>query len=121
VHMVQLMPLHSLSLASLKSRLTSSVPAFPGCPGKEAIKQVSLCLMINVTVNIIVILALTHLHCALTGAITIFIDGNNCPTHVLLLSVCTVLFRIANKSHREELDFMLFVLEVSRSYDIITT
>jgi len=34
---------------------------------------------------------------------------------------CTVLFRTANKSHREELDFMLFVLEVSRAYDMITT
>jgi len=35
-----------LSLASLKSRTvyTFLVPACPGCPGKEAIKQVFVCL-----------------------------------------------------------------------------
>ena len=45
LHMVQLMPLHPkipLSLASFKSRLvfTFLVPAYPGCPGKKAVKRV---------------------------------------------------------------------------------
>jgi len=40
LHMVQLMPLHPKtpsSLASFQSRLV--LPAYPDCPGKEAIKQ----------------------------------------------------------------------------------
>ena len=45
LHMVQLMPLPPpppSSLASFKSRLdfTFLVLAFPGCPGKKAVKQV---------------------------------------------------------------------------------
>ena len=43
LHMVQLMPLPPpSSLASLKSRMvfTFLVPAYPGCPGKEAVKWV---------------------------------------------------------------------------------
>jgi len=38
LHMAQLMPL--MSLAPVKSRLvfTFLVPAYPGCPGKEAVK-----------------------------------------------------------------------------------
>jgi len=44
-HMVQLMPLHPETpspLASFKSRLVFAflVPAYPGCPGKEAVKRV---------------------------------------------------------------------------------
>jgi len=46
LHMVQLMPLHPKtpsSLASFKSRLvfTFLVPAYPGCPGKQAVERVS--------------------------------------------------------------------------------
>jgi len=45
LHMVQLMPLHPKtpsSLASFQSRLVLplGVPAYPGCPGKEAAKRV---------------------------------------------------------------------------------
>jgi len=45
LHMVQLMPLHPKtppSLASFKSKLVFNflVPAYPGCPGKEAVKRV---------------------------------------------------------------------------------
>ena len=46
LHMVQLMPLHPKtpsSLVSLKLRLVLPgflVPAYPGCPGKEAVKRV---------------------------------------------------------------------------------
>jgi len=45
LHMVKLMPLHpktTSSLASFKSKMvfTFLVLAYPGCPGKEAIKQV---------------------------------------------------------------------------------
>ena len=44
LHMVQMMPLPPetpLSLASFKSRLvlTFLVPAYPGCPGKEAVER----------------------------------------------------------------------------------
>ena len=43
LHMVQLMPLHRKtppSLASFKSRLVLPlVPAYPGCPGKEAVRR----------------------------------------------------------------------------------
>ena len=40
----------SSSLTSLKSRigLTFLVPAYPGCPGKEAVKQVSVCFIVAV-------------------------------------------------------------------------
>jgi len=46
LHMVQLMPLHTETpsyLASFKFRLVFVflVPAYPGCPGKEAVKRVS--------------------------------------------------------------------------------
>ena len=38
LHMFQLMPLYpTVSLASLQSFL---VPAYPGCPGKDAVKRV---------------------------------------------------------------------------------
>jgi len=45
LHMVQLMALHPKnpsSFASFKSRLVLPllVPAYPGCPGKEAVKRV---------------------------------------------------------------------------------
>jgi len=43
LHMVQLMPVPSpSSLASVKYRLVKTflVPAYPGCPVKEAVKQV---------------------------------------------------------------------------------
>jgi len=36
LHVVQLIPLPSLGLTVL-------VPAYPGCPGKEAIERVSVC------------------------------------------------------------------------------
>ena len=43
-HMVQLMPLHPKTsfLASFKSRLVLpfQLLAYPGCPGKEAVKRV---------------------------------------------------------------------------------
>jgi len=44
LHMMQLMPLplHYLLLHYID--LTLLVPAYPGCPGKEAVKQLSLCL-----------------------------------------------------------------------------
>ena len=42
LHMVQLMPVHPKatcpSLASFKSKLILLVPAYPGCPGKEAVE-----------------------------------------------------------------------------------
>ena len=40
LHMVQLMPLppHHLFI-KIQVGLTSAVPAYPGCPGKKAIKQ----------------------------------------------------------------------------------
>jgi len=34
---------HSLSLASVKSRFTFLVPAYPGSPGKGAVKRVCVC------------------------------------------------------------------------------
>jgi len=49
LHMVQLMPLspHHL-LLKIQIGLTFLVPAYPGCPGKEAIKRVSVCLLLVV-------------------------------------------------------------------------
>jgi len=45
LHMMQLMPLppHCL-IVSLKSRMGFAflIPAYPGCPGKEAVKQASV-------------------------------------------------------------------------------
>ena len=41
LHMIQLMPLPPHHLF-LQNGLTCLVPAYPGCPVKEAIKQVSL-------------------------------------------------------------------------------
>ena len=51
LHMVQLMPLHAKtpsSLASFKSRLvfTCLVPAYPGCPGKQAVKVVAVVVVV---------------------------------------------------------------------------
>jgi len=45
LHMAQLMPCHSLSLASVKSRLvfTFLVPTHLGSPGKRAVKRVCVC------------------------------------------------------------------------------
>jgi len=45
LHMVQLMPLHPKTPSSLVSfkiqaGFTFLVPAYPGCPGKEAVKRV---------------------------------------------------------------------------------
>jgi len=48
LHMVQLMPLprrHFL-LIKIQNGLTFLVPAYSGCPGKEAIKRVSVCLSV---------------------------------------------------------------------------
>jgi len=41
LHMIQLMPLPPDHLAAVKSRMVylSGVPAYPGCPGKKAIKR----------------------------------------------------------------------------------
>jgi len=44
LHMVQMMPLsHPIisSLIEIQIALTFLVPAYPGCPGKEAVKWVS--------------------------------------------------------------------------------
>jgi len=45
LHMVHLMPLPPITLCFVKIQkgLTFLVPAYPGCPGKEATKQVSIC------------------------------------------------------------------------------
>ena len=40
LHMVQLMPLPSENLISIQTDFTFLVLAYPGCSGKEAIKQV---------------------------------------------------------------------------------
>jgi len=44
LHMVQLMPLppHRLCLIKIPISLTFVVPAYPGCPGKKAVKRVSV-------------------------------------------------------------------------------
>jgi len=46
LHMVQLMPLPPIisCLIKIQIGLTFLVPAYPGCPGKEAVKRVSVCL-----------------------------------------------------------------------------
>jgi len=47
LHMVQLMsllPSHLLCFIKIQIGLTFLVPAYPGHPGKKAIKRVSLCL-----------------------------------------------------------------------------
>ena len=52
-HMVQLMPLplhHLSSFLKIQIGLTFLMPSYPGCPGKEAVKQVScLCCLLPVT------------------------------------------------------------------------
>jgi len=47
LYMVQLMPLPPIISCFMKIQvdLTFLMPAYPGCPGKEAIKQVSVCLL----------------------------------------------------------------------------
>ena len=49
LHMVQLMPLppYRLCLIKIPISLTFVVPAYPGCPGKKAVKRVSVCLAEN--------------------------------------------------------------------------
>ena len=52
LHMVQLMPLHPKTpsyLASFKSRLV--VPAYSGCPGKEAVKPMHSYLRIKFVIS----------------------------------------------------------------------
>jgi len=51
--MVQLMPLHLIISCFIKIqiRLTFLVPAYPGCPVKEAIKQLSVCLFISTSIT----------------------------------------------------------------------
>jgi len=49
LHMVQLMSLPSIMSYFIKIQigLTSLVPAYPGCPGKEAVKRVSVFIIIE--------------------------------------------------------------------------
>ena len=53
LHMVQLMPLppHHLLLHQNPDWLIVLVPAYPGCPGKEAVKRLSVCLTCSVTLG----------------------------------------------------------------------
>ena len=44
LHMVQLMSLPPHCLTEVENGWTFLVPAYPGCPGKEAVKRVSVCL-----------------------------------------------------------------------------
>jgi len=47
LHMVQLMPLPPrdfLLNVKIHIGLTFLLPAYPGCPGKDAVKQMSVCL-----------------------------------------------------------------------------
>jgi len=54
LHMVQLMPLPPIISCFIKIQigLTFLVPAYPGCPGKEALKCVFACLSITVFLSI---------------------------------------------------------------------
>jgi len=44
--MVQLMPVNSCFI-KVQIGLTLLMPAYPGCPGKEAVRRVSVCLFVS--------------------------------------------------------------------------
>jgi len=69
LHMAQLMPCHSLSLASVKSRLvfTFLVPAHLRSPGKRAVKRV--CVLVNLSFS--VCFAAGYIHSGEIGEIKI--------------------------------------------------
>ena len=53
LHMVQLMPLpprHLLFQQNLEWFILL-VPAYPGCPGKKAVKQLSECVLLNLAAS----------------------------------------------------------------------
>ena len=51
LHMAQLMPLHpktpsSLASFKIQTGFTFQVPAYPGCPGKEAVKKCNVVVVV---------------------------------------------------------------------------
>jgi len=90
LHMVQLipLPLHLIScFIKIQIGLTFPVPAYPGCPRKEAVKRVSLCLSWEISVDNVRCHCQSHTHQLLLTVPVIYLGAvcrGMCPVSCVL-------------------------------------